>query len=78
MIRQRTAMPPRGPFIIKLRELRYSYRGETERTTKWRRGAHVVYLPKSSILSEEWVRATLRQAGVPEDEIAAFLRSSNS
>ncbi len=68
-------MPKREQFTNKLKSLGYTYRGETENTTRWRRGdsGHTVYVRKNASLSDEWCKSTLRQCGVTEDEIMAFL-----
>jgi hypothetical protein len=71
-------VPSRDHFINKLRELGYSYRGETKRTQKWKRGTHRVNLPRNSVLAEDWCRMTLRQCGVDDVEIESFIRACNT
>lgn len=71
-------MPRREHFINKLRELGYTYRGETQNTQKWRKGSHHVYLPKNAVLADAWVKSTLRQCNETEEEIDTFIRLCNS
>ena len=66
-------MQARDRFVEKLRQIHYSHRGETKTHHKYRRGTHVVYVPKKAVLSDDWTRATLRQCGCREDEIDDFL-----
>ena len=66
-------MPRREHIRNKIKALGYKYRGETERTQKFRKGEHWIYLPKKAIIPETWVRHTLLQAGCSKDEIENFL-----
>ena len=64
-------------FVKKLRELGYSFKGRTksERNEKYRKSGstHFVMLPRQDLLSELWVRSTLKMCGVSPAEIELFI-----
>jgi hypothetical protein len=71
-------MVKREQFINKLHELKYKFKKECDRTSLWKRGVHRLFLPRTALLSEEWVRQTLAQCDVKQPDIDAFIRSANS
>ena len=68
-------MVPRSTFINKIRELGYKFKSEKKRVSLWKRSGSRDYLalPKSALLEEKWVMATLAKAGVGEEEIKRFI-----
>ena len=70
-------MVRRESFINKIRELGYSYKDQRPRITLWRKGMHFISVPRRDLLTEEFVRSTLLQAGVGENEIRTFLSSAH-
>lgn len=68
----------RERVINKLRELKYKFRRDAWRVSIWKKGTHEVHVPKRDILSEDWVRSTLTQAGCAKDEIDRFIQACNN
>jgi hypothetical protein len=67
-------MPRRDHVVNKLREIGFSYKDTTDRCLVYKRGTLRLYMPRRNDIDETWVRQALRQAGVPPDQIDAFLR----
>jgi hypothetical protein len=65
----------RESFINKLHELNYSYKSQQKRTYLYRKngGTHCISVPMRDLLTEEYVRSTLTQAGCEKDEIEQFI-----
>lgn len=70
-------MVRRENFINKIRTLNYTYKSTLKRTYLWRKigGTHYIPVPKADLLEDEFVVSSLRQAGLSEEEIQAFLSS---
>ena len=47
-------MISREQFLNKLREIGYSYKGETRKSSKWKKdgGTHRVFVPKTALLAK--------------------------
>jgi hypothetical protein len=73
-------MVRRESFINKIRELNYTYKSTQKRTFLWRKvgGTHYISVPMADLLVDEFVRSSLRQAGVADEEIQRFLSSCKS
>lgn len=73
-------MVSRQSFINKIRTLGFTYKTRQKRTDLWRRSGTTDYisLPLTEKLEDQYVRHTLRQAGVPREEIESFLASAKS
>lgn len=72
-------MIPRDAFINKLRELKYSYKDQTDKVLAYRRNGstHMVFIPrKENPLSETYVRSTLHQCGCTDDQIEKFISAT--
>lgn len=70
----------RERLINIIRSLGYSFRRDAWRIQDWKRSTdgHTIQVPKRDILSEEYVRSVLRQAGCDADQITEFLRDGKS
>jgi len=68
-------MVRRDTFINKIRELNFTYKTEQKRTYLWRQKGTTNYIsvPKTDLLEDEFVAHSLRQAGISQDEIKAFI-----
>lgn len=68
-------MVRRQNFINKIHELKYKYKTKQKRTDLWRKigGTHYISVPLRDLLEEEFVICSLKQAGVPQDEIKSFI-----
>jgi len=66
----------REAFINKIRELNYTFKLQQKRTYLWRKinGTHYIPVPKADLLEDEFVKNSLRQAGLSDPEIQAFLK----
>jgi hypothetical protein len=73
-------MVRRHSFINKIRTLGFTSKTRQKRTDLWRKKGTTDYMsvPTSEMLSDEYVRNALRQAGEPRDSIEAFLASAKS
>ena len=71
-------MVRRQTYINKIRELGYTFKHERKRIFLWRKGMHFIYVPKSELLEEDFVKSTLRQAGLTDEDIQAFIRCAHS
>jgi hypothetical protein len=73
-------MVSRQAFINKIRELGYTYITQQKRTYLWRKRGTTEYIsvPMRDLLEDEYVTSALRQKGVPQTEIDAFLASAKS
>jgi len=69
-------MLKRERFVNKIRELGYSLKKETPATHLYKRGTHPVFVPKTDLVSETYVRATLETCKCSLDEIEAFIRNA--
>jgi hypothetical protein len=69
-------MVRRQSFINKIRELGYSFKSERKRVFLWRKGMHFISVPKAEMLDDVFVISSLRQAGITDGEIEAFLKSA--
>jgi hypothetical protein len=77
--RQRTVIPKQS-FVNKIRLLDYTYKTRAKRTDLWRKrgGTHFIAVPLSDSLEEEFVVSSLRQAGLKDDEIRAFISAAKA
>jgi len=64
----------------KIRELGYTYKTQQKRTHLWKnpKTSHYISLPMRDLVTEEYVRFTLRDAGCEKEEIEAFIASAKS
>jgi len=69
-------MLKRERFVNKLRELGYKFKKETPATHLYRCGTHPVFVPKTDLLTETYVRITLQTCNCGTDEIEAFVRAA--
>ena len=71
-------MVPRENFINKIRSLGYTFKSQQKRTYLWRKtgGTHYISVPMADKLEEEFVTSALRQAGLQDSEIRAFIASA--
>ncbi len=69
-------MLKRERVINKLRELGYSFKREAPSTFIYKRGSHRVFVPKTDLVSESWVRATLFTCNCNQQEIDDFIRAA--
>lgn len=70
----------RQQLINKLRDLGYTYKRKGKRVEIWRRkgGTHCVGIPTNAKVDEDNVMAILRQCGVPENDITAFIGAAKA
>jgi hypothetical protein len=68
-------MVPRQAFLIKIRQLDYSFCEQKKRVYLYRRknGTAYIAVPKADLLSEEYVEINLRRSGLTEEEILKFI-----
>lgn len=73
-------MVRRETFINKIRTLKYYFVSKQKRTDLWRKrgGTHYISIPLRDLLEDDFVISSLRQAGVPDDEIHSYLASAKS
>lgn len=73
-------MIPRQHFINKIRELRYSYKTTQKRTYLYRQAGttNLIFVPMRDLISEEYVRSQLRQAGCTQEDIDSFIASAKT
>lgn len=73
-------MVPHEALIKALRSRGYSYKGQSDRVTMWKRpgSAKRIMVRKHSSHSEEAARSWLKQAGMSDDEIDRFIASVNN
>lgn len=72
-------MVPRANFINKLRELKYQYKDQTDKTQEWKLtgGTHRVHIRrKEDPLSNEYVSQVLKQCGCLDTEIQRFIATN--
>ena len=67
-------MLKRERVINKLREIGYAFKKEAPSTYIYKRGTHRVFVPKTDLVSEAWVRATLGTCNCTPAEIEEFIR----
>ncbi len=67
-------------FVNKLKELGYVFKDQLHYTEKYRLkgGTHLVHVPRKGKLDVEWVRSTLKQAGLLKADIEQFIRDANA
>jgi hypothetical protein len=70
-------MVNRQAFVNKLREKKYSFKGQQKRTYLWKKdgGTHRVFVPMKDLLDDEWVQSQLGQMGCSAEEIRLFIGS---
>lgn len=68
-------MVSRQSFINKLREQNYTYKNQLKRTYMWKKkgGTHMVFVPMTEFLDDEWVQSQLGQMGCTAEEIKSFI-----
>jgi len=71
-------MATREHVINKLKEAGYRFKRDCWRVSVFKKSTHRVEVPKRDIIDDEWVRSAFRQAGIPKDEIEAFLKHCRS
>lgn len=67
-------------FVNKLKELKYTFKEQLHYQERYRLrgGTHIIHVPRKNLLDEDYVRLTLRQAGLTKDEVDRFIREANS
>jgi hypothetical protein len=73
-------MVHREAFINKIRELGYTYKSQQKRTQLYRKkgGTHRVFMPLADLLEDDFVKCSLRQAGLAPKDIESFLACAKS
>lgn len=71
-------MVRRERLINKLRELGFRFKRDAWRVQFWQKGQLRPVIPKRDFLDEETVAQILRQCGVAQQDIMAFLRESRN
>lgn len=73
-------MVRKSTFINKIRELGYSHRSQQARTHMYRKdgGTHCIFVREKQLLSEDFVKGALGQAGLSDEEIKSFLAAAKS
>jgi hypothetical protein len=73
-------MVHRETFINKIRSIGYAFKTETKRAYLWRKkgSTHFIYVPKTEILEDDFVKSSLWQAGCTKEEIEGFVSSAKS
>ena len=73
-------MVRREHFVNKIRSLGYKFKDEQKRTYLYRKtnGTHFISVPKPDLLEDEYVMSVLRQAGLTDEDIKAFIASARS
>jgi hypothetical protein len=73
-------MVRRETFINKIRELNFTYKTQQKRTFLWRQKGTTNYIsvPMADLLEEDFVKSCLRQAGLDQDEILAFIAANTT
>ncbi len=68
-------MVRRENYINKIRSLNYTYKDRQKRTDLWRKvgGTHYISVPLADLITEEFVRSSLRQAGESPEAIDSFI-----
>jgi hypothetical protein len=77
---QGSAYIPKQKLVNKLTSLKYRFVDSGDRVEVYRRpnGAHYASVPRTKLIAVETAKSILRQAGLDEDEIAAFIRTAQS
>jgi len=65
----------RDAFVNKIRSLGYTYKDQLKRTYLYRKtgGTHCIYVKMCDLLDEEFIRNSLRQAGMSNPDIEQFI-----
>lgn len=65
----------KSAFIKKIRELGYRHRSQQARTHLYRKdgGAHYIFVREKDLLTDDFVKGALGQAGLSADEIKNFM-----
>lgn len=67
-------------FVNKLRELGYQFKEQLHYQCRYRKkgGTHIVHVPRCDNLEEDYVRLTLRQAGLSKEQIELFIKAAHA
>jgi hypothetical protein len=67
-------------FVNKLRELKYDFKEQLHYQERYRLrgGLHIIHVPRTDLLEEVYVRATLKQAGQTQSQIDQFIKEANA
>lgn len=67
-------------FVSLLRARGYAFNEQLKHTECWRNAktGHRLYIRRAETLDEDFVRHALRQAGLKQEEIEAFIRDSRA
>jgi hypothetical protein len=70
----------KSAFIKKIRELGYRHRSQQARTHLYRRdgGTHCIFVREKDLLTDDFVKGALGQAGLSCDEIKDFMDGSRA
>jgi hypothetical protein len=68
----------KSAFIKKIRELGYRHRSQQARTHLYRKdgGTHCIFVRENDLLTDDFVKGALGQAGLAGDEIKNFMNVS--
>jgi hypothetical protein len=68
-------MVHRDTFLNKINELGYRYKSECAHTQLFKKkgSTHFIFVRTTQLLEDDYVTGVLRQAGVPEKEVRAFI-----
>jgi hypothetical protein len=68
----------KSAFIKKIRELGYRHRSQQARTHLYRKdgGAHYIFVREKDLLTDDFVKGALGQAGLSSNEIKNFMNVS--
>ena len=67
-------------FVHKLKDLGYVFKEQLHYQERFRLkgGTHIIHVPRRNMLDDEYVRGTLRQAGLPKKDIEQFICDANA
>jgi len=67
-------------FVNKIRELGYRHKSQQARTHMYRKdgGTHCIFVRDKNLLSEDFVKGALGQAGMADKQIRAFIATAKT
>jgi hypothetical protein len=73
-------MISKSAFIRKIRELGYRHKSQQARTHMYRKdgGTHCIFVRDKDVLSDDFVKGALGQAGLTDQDIRAFIATAES
>ncbi len=68
----------RHAVINRLKEAGYRFKRDAWRVSFFKKGTHLVGVPKRDLIEEDWVRSQFHQCGLTRDEVEHFIKCARS